>query len=145
MRNRRSIGIVVVVVALALACIPRPKGVETNPASKTQQAPREEFDDKIAETPKDICERGRKTFRYDTFGDEEFWGGQLRLHQAIWGRSSAASALASRRTRRWSSASRWTSARCPKLLVEAIQRGVGGPRRPGRRRWSCCGPTRSSA
>ena len=28
---------------------------------------------------------GRKTFRYDTFGDEEFWGGRLRLHQAIAG------------------------------------------------------------
>ncbi len=30
-------------------------------------------------------EQGRRTFRYDTFGDEEFWGGALRLHQAIAG------------------------------------------------------------
>ena len=29
--------------------------------------------------------RGRKTFRFDTFGDEEFWGGALRLHEAIAG------------------------------------------------------------
>ena len=28
---------------------------------------------------------GRNTFRFDTFGDEEFWGGALRLHQAIAG------------------------------------------------------------
>src|SRR5688572_33231151 len=28
---------------------------------------------------------GRKTFRYDTFGDQDFWGGRLRLHQAIAG------------------------------------------------------------
>ena len=28
---------------------------------------------------------GRKTFRYDTFGDEAFWGGTLRLHEAIEG------------------------------------------------------------
>ena len=28
---------------------------------------------------------GRNAFRYDTFGDEVFWGGQLRLHQAIAG------------------------------------------------------------
>jgi hypothetical protein len=28
---------------------------------------------------------GRKTFRYDTFGDEAFWGGTLKLHQAIEG------------------------------------------------------------
>lgn len=28
-------------------------------------------------------EEGRKTFRYDTFGDEDFWGGTLRLHEAV--------------------------------------------------------------
>jgi hypothetical protein len=28
---------------------------------------------------------GRQTFRYDTFGDEEFWGDQLHLHDAIKG------------------------------------------------------------
>jgi cytochrome c peroxidase len=28
---------------------------------------------------------GRQTFRYDTFGDEAFWGGVLQLHQAIQG------------------------------------------------------------
>ena len=28
---------------------------------------------------------GRNTFRFDTFGDEEFWGGALRLHEAIAG------------------------------------------------------------
>src|SRR5688572_33124704 len=29
--------------------------------------------------------RGRKIFRYDTFGDEAFWGGTLGLHRAIAG------------------------------------------------------------
>src|SRR5947207_2357306 len=28
---------------------------------------------------------GRRTFRYDTFGDEAFWGDTLQLHQAIQG------------------------------------------------------------
>jgi hypothetical protein len=28
---------------------------------------------------------GRHTFRFDTFGDEDFWGGQLRIHEAIEG------------------------------------------------------------
>ena len=28
---------------------------------------------------------GRKIFRFDTFGDESFWGGALKLHQAIEG------------------------------------------------------------
>jgi hypothetical protein len=30
-------------------------------------------------------ERGRQVFRFDTFGDEAFWGGTLKLHQAIEG------------------------------------------------------------
>jgi hypothetical protein len=28
---------------------------------------------------------GRNTFRFDTFGDEDFWGGALRLHEAVAG------------------------------------------------------------
>ena len=29
--------------------------------------------------------RGQHTFRYDTFGDEAFWGDTLQLHKAIAG------------------------------------------------------------
>src|SRR5512140_503282 len=29
---------------------------------------------------------GRNIFRFDTFGDQAFWGGTLRLHQAIAGK-----------------------------------------------------------
>src|SRR3954453_16785540 len=29
--------------------------------------------------------RGRLIFRFDTFGDEDFWGGTLQLHRAIEG------------------------------------------------------------
>lgn len=32
-----------------------------------------------------MISQGRKIFRDDTFGDEDFWGGTLRLHQAIEG------------------------------------------------------------
>ena len=32
-----------------------------------------------------MVDRGRNTFRFDTFGDEDFWGGTLQLHQAIKG------------------------------------------------------------
>src|SRR4051812_10942110 len=28
---------------------------------------------------------GKRTFRFDTFGDEDFWGGTLRIHEAIEG------------------------------------------------------------
>jgi mono/diheme cytochrome c family protein len=30
-----------------------------------------------------LIDEGRKVFRYDTFGSEDYWGGKLRLHQAI--------------------------------------------------------------
>jgi len=30
-----------------------------------------------------LVAEGRRTFRFDTFGDEAFWGGALRLHEAV--------------------------------------------------------------
>jgi hypothetical protein len=30
-----------------------------------------------------MLREGQNIFRYDTFGDEAFWGGQLRLHETI--------------------------------------------------------------
>lgn len=33
----------------------------------------------------DLIAEGKRIFRFDTFGDEDFWGGQLRLHEAIEG------------------------------------------------------------
>ena len=33
----------------------------------------------------EMITRGRETFRFDTFGDEAFWGDTLKLHQAIEG------------------------------------------------------------
>ena len=41
-----------------------------------------------------LFERGRRIFRFDTFGDEAFWGDTLRLHKAIAGERSAAWARA---------------------------------------------------
>src|SRR5215813_2502083 len=32
---------------------------------------------------KQLISEGRQIFRFDTFGDEAFWGGTLQLHQAI--------------------------------------------------------------
>jgi hypothetical protein len=38
-----------------------------------------------ANQSQDLIAEGRQIFRFDTFGDEDFWGGQLQLHQAIQG------------------------------------------------------------
>jgi hypothetical protein len=35
-----------------------------------------------------MVDEGRATFRDDTFGDEQFWGGALRLHEAIEGEAN---------------------------------------------------------
>lgn len=43
------------------------------------------FDAAIDQHARDLVERGRRIFRFDTFGDEDFWGGALRLHEAIAG------------------------------------------------------------
>jgi hypothetical protein len=38
-----------------------------------------------AKARNELFEQGREIFRFDTFGDEDFWGGQLQLHKAIEG------------------------------------------------------------
>src|SRR5687767_9187188 len=43
------------------------------------------FDAQIVANANKLLEEGRNTFRFDTFGDEAFWGGALQLHQAIKG------------------------------------------------------------
>jgi hypothetical protein len=43
------------------------------------------FDSTITQNAQRMIEEGRRIFRFDTFGDEAFWGDQLRLHQAVVG------------------------------------------------------------
>ncbi|MBI1866795.1 MAG: hypothetical protein HYS06_00600 [Methylocystis sp.] len=47
--------------------------------------PAKNFDAEIAGHAKTMLDEGKKTFRYDTFGDEAFWGDALQLHKAIAG------------------------------------------------------------
>lgn len=43
------------------------------------------YDDQIAANASQMVADGRQTFRFDTFGDEAFWGDQLHLNQALAG------------------------------------------------------------
>ena len=43
------------------------------------------YDQQISENAQRMMEQGKEIFRYDTFGSEDFWGGKLRLHEAIAG------------------------------------------------------------
>jgi hypothetical protein len=44
-----------------------------------------EYDAAAVEQARRYLEEGRETFRFDTFGSEEFWGGKLKLNEAIAG------------------------------------------------------------
>jgi hypothetical protein len=43
------------------------------------------LDHSVRDNVERLLAEGEHTFRYDTFGSEEFWGGQVKLHQAIEG------------------------------------------------------------
>lgn len=43
----------------------------------------ESFDREIMRHTAAMMREGRQIFRYDTFGDEDFWGGTLRLHESV--------------------------------------------------------------
>jgi hypothetical protein len=42
-------------------------------------------EDAVEDHAEDLVKQGRQTFRFDTFGDQDFWGGTLHLNQAIAG------------------------------------------------------------
>ena len=46
---------------------------------------RQDFDTEAARKAQMMLEEGKKTFRYDTFASEAFWGDTLQLHKAIAG------------------------------------------------------------
>src|SRR6476619_6127240 len=50
-----------------------------------EETTKPDFDAAAAGYAQTMLEQGKKTFRYDTFGSEEFWGDTLQLHKAIAG------------------------------------------------------------
>jgi hypothetical protein len=70
-----ALGLVIVGYSLYAASAQDPKG-------KGRLA---EFDRIIRANARQLVEEGRQIFRFDTFGDESFWGDALQLHQAIKG------------------------------------------------------------
>ena len=53
--------------------------------SKRAAAPSARLDPAVKQNVDRMLAEGMQTFRYDTSGSEEFWGGTLKLHQAIQG------------------------------------------------------------
>ncbi len=81
LRKLLFIGIVVVPVALVGMLIQ-----SSHLAVSVSEAKRMlTFDELINDNAKEMVKDGRQIFRFDTFGDQDFWGGQLQLHKAIAG------------------------------------------------------------
>src|SRR5262249_14633754 len=76
-----------VIIALIFLCLAGCSGKSMQgPLSPSQnQPPSADFDTVIADNAQQMLSEGRQTFRFDTFGDEDFWRGALKLHQAIAG------------------------------------------------------------
>lgn len=66
-------------VSILAACEDSAPGVRVEP--QTELGPVERF-------AVQMIDEGRNTFRHDTFGSEAFWGGQLRLQEAIAGQGN---------------------------------------------------------
>lgn len=85
MKRRDVLLAALILGVIGPACTTKPVGVETDPAVRAQRVPAKSFDARIEDHARDMLTEGRKIFRYDTFGSEEFWGGSLRLHEALLG------------------------------------------------------------
>jgi hypothetical protein len=86
MSNRRLFRAVVTLALFTLTLV-RPGRSQADEPKSPPAAPKRTFgvDPAISHYSAKMLQDGQHTFRYDTFGDEAFWGGALKLHQAIAG------------------------------------------------------------
>jgi hypothetical protein len=83
MRYLRATIAILAVLAVAAAC--RSISTSGTPQNPAVQMMPSDFGDLIGEYASDLFSEGRRVFRRETFGSEDFWGDKLRLHQAIAG------------------------------------------------------------
>jgi hypothetical protein len=113
-----------IVVLAGTSCRSLPSGVQTDPAVRAQAAPKEEWDDKIGKNSADMFEEGRKTFRFETFGSEAFWGDKLRLHTTIVGEKKGGTGPGLTPRQALQLGLKVDVGAVPKLLVEVLQEGA---------------------
>jgi hypothetical protein len=61
------------------------RGATDSDVAQANQAALRSETDAVLESARAMINEGRRTFRHDTFGDEAFWGGALRIHDALKG------------------------------------------------------------
>ena len=132
-----AVPLTALVVYLAL-----PEGAGSAPAHRRA---REKGADPVVDHAESLLDEGRRVFRYDTFGDEEFWGEQLRLHEAIAGDAAGGVGPGLTPSAALELGLKVDADALPARSRAAIQARRGRPRRSGDARWRSCGSTRSSA
>src|SRR5262249_40532105 len=88
MTAKKAISLIVILLTgfgIGLGFVNRGRAQQEESAVQiqTKKAKANNFDDQISANVQRMIAEGRKTFRFDTFGDEAFWGDMLKLHQAI--------------------------------------------------------------
>jgi hypothetical protein len=122
MKPASWISVLALSLPVAYACATnQPRGVDTNPAALAARAPHESFEKKIEHNAKDLFEDGKRIFRYDTFGSEDFWGGKLRLHEAIAGDKHGGVGAGLTARQALQAGLKVDLGALPKILVEAIR------------------------
>ena len=76
---RRSLAVGFSVVALATV------SALWFPPPSAQSPPATTMDTATSDNARQMLDEGRRVFRYETFGDEAYWGETLKLHRAIAG------------------------------------------------------------
>lgn len=76
---KRSVEILLTVAMVALLSY----GVAASRPKERDEDDKPNFLGDAQRNGEQLIDQGRKIFRFDTFGDEAFWGDQLHLHQAI--------------------------------------------------------------
>ena len=77
--------ILLAILAAAVGCAGFLIFVRRAATQASSQASMSAFEQQVEQNRAQMFEQGKQVFRFDTFGDEAFWGGTLRLHQAIAG------------------------------------------------------------
>lgn len=84
-RGKNLVWLLVSLTLLGMFCLAQANTKRPNKSDNDNHAASRFHKDPIIRNAAEAIEEGRNTFRFDTFGDEAFWGDALKLHQAIQG------------------------------------------------------------
>jgi mono/diheme cytochrome c family protein len=105
--------------AFAFSC----RSLSTESAPQNPAVEKAEQRDDVADHGAELLAQGREVFRYDTFGSEAFWGGQLRLHETLAGEKHGGSGPGLSARQALAAGLKVDVAQLPKILYQAVAGG----------------------